>query len=87
MMDNEREAGLFSPLETEETEPLDMKSGQLAEPVKPSALGFTIVGKELTLKSENDEVTVCLGDDHCFPMGSGDEVYDRVKSLLDGLAV
>lgn len=90
-MDNEREEGsLYEPLEAEETEALNMKAGQIVEPegvfVKATAvLGYNIEGKELTLRSVDDEVTVCLGEDHCLIMGSGDEVYDRVKSLLDGL--
>ena len=88
-MDNEREEGsLYDPLATEETQPLDLERGQSVEPeeVLPNRLeAFMIAGKELTLKSEDDEVTVCLGEDHCIPMGLGDEVYNMVKSLLDGL--
>lgn len=88
-MDNEQEAdSLYAPLEAEETEPLNMKAGQIIEPEEtiPNRLeAFVIAGKELTLKSEDDEVTVCLGKDHCIPMGLGDEVYNMVKSLLNGL--
>jgi len=41
--------------------------------------------RDLILKSEGDEVSVCLDEGRCYPMGSGDEAYDRVRNLLDGL--
>ena len=87
-MDDDREDSLYNPLETEETQPLELERGQPIEPEGsiPNRLeAFMIAGKELTLKSEDDEVTVCLGEDQCIPLGLGDEVYGMVKSLLDGL--